>query len=106
MHEPLEVADERLGAAVELLVEALDDVLLEDAGAGPLAVGAAKGDFPVRRARLLPLDGVDELGVAVRADVQVASACSLLAVRTQARCCSSKYTTSIVLPEGRTTRRT
>ena len=29
--EALEVADERLGAAVELLVEAVDDVLVEDA---------------------------------------------------------------------------
>ena len=71
LHEALQVADQRLGAAVELLVEALDDVLLEDAGAGPLAVGAAKRDLPVRGARLLPLGGVHELGVAVRADVQV-----------------------------------
>ena len=71
-HEALEVADEGLGAAVELLVEALDGVLLVDAGAGPLAVGAAQRDLPVRRAGLVPLDGVDQLGVARAADVQVA----------------------------------
>ena len=42
VHQALEIADERLGAAVELLVEALDELLLEDAGAVPLAVGAAQ----------------------------------------------------------------
>ena len=66
VHQALEVADERLGAAVELLVEALDDVLLEDAGAAPLAVRAAQRDLPVRGAGLLPLDRVDEVGAAGR----------------------------------------
>src|SRR5207237_1398962 len=31
VHQALEIADERLGAAIELLVEALDKLLLEDA---------------------------------------------------------------------------
>src|SRR3954447_5057788 len=71
LHQVLQVAHERLGAAVELLVEALDDVLLEDAGAGPLAVRAAQHDFPVRVAGLFPIDGVDELALARAAHVQV-----------------------------------
>ena len=70
VHHALEVADERLGAAVELLVEAVDDLLLEDAGAGPLAVGAAQRDLPVGRAGLVPVDGLDELGAAAAADVR------------------------------------
>src|SRR6188508_1530286 len=57
VHHPLEVAHESLGAAVEHLVEALDDGLLEDAGAAPLAVGAAQRDLPMGRAGLVPLDG-------------------------------------------------
>ena len=64
VHHPLEVADERLGTAVEDLVEALDDGLLEDAGAGPLAVGAAQRDLPMGRAGLVPLDGVDQVRAA------------------------------------------
>ena len=71
VHHPLEVADERLGAAVEHLVEALDDGLLEDAGAGPLAVGAAQRDLPMGRAGLVPLDGVDQVRAAGAAQVQV-----------------------------------
>ena len=49
----------------------LDDPLLVDAGPAPLAVGAAQDDLPVRGAGLLPLDGVDELGGAAAADVEV-----------------------------------
>src|SRR3954452_3889393 len=60
VRQALEVADQGLGPAVELLVEALDELLLEDAGARPLAVGAAQADLPVRRPGLLPLGGVDE----------------------------------------------
>src|SRR4051794_12161501 len=71
VHQSLEIAHERLGAAIELLVEALDELLLEDAAAAPLAVGAAQADLPVHRARLVPLRGVDEVGLAGRADVQV-----------------------------------
>src|SRR5690349_9334625 len=71
VHQALEVADERLGAPVELLVEALDELLLEDAGAGPLAIGAAQGDLPVRGPGLLPLRRVDEVGVAAAAEVEV-----------------------------------
>src|SRR6476659_6963619 len=71
VHQSLEIADERLGAAIELLVEALDELLLEDPAAVPLTVGAAQGDLPVHRARLVPFRGVDEVGVAGRAHVQV-----------------------------------
>src|SRR3954447_21379987 len=71
LHQVLEVAHEGLGAAVELLVEALDDVLVEDAGPAPFAVRAAEGDLPVLGAGLLPVDRVDELGVAGPAQVQV-----------------------------------
>src|SRR5439155_7251334 len=60
------------GAAVELLVEALDDRLIVDAGPGPLAVGAAQRYRPVGRAVLLPLHRVDEVGAAAAAQVQVA----------------------------------
>src|SRR3954453_2735203 len=71
LHQVLQVAHERLGAAIELLVEALDDVLLEHTGPGPLAVRAAEDDLPMGVTRLLPVHGVDELGVAGPADVQV-----------------------------------
>src|SRR5689334_3816030 len=71
VHQSLEIAHERLRAAVELLVEALDELLLEDPGAVPLAVGAAQADLPVHRAGLVPLGGVDEVGLAGRAHVQV-----------------------------------
>ena len=54
------------------LVEAVDGGLVEDADLAPLAVRAAQQDLPVRRGGLLPLDRVDELAVAVGADVQVA----------------------------------
>src|SRR4051794_33187968 len=71
LHQVLEVAHERLGAAVELLVEALDDVLLEHAGPAPLAVRAAQRDLPVGVAGLVPIDGVDELALVAAADVEV-----------------------------------
>ena len=71
VHHPLEVADERLGAAVEHLVEPLDDGLLEDAGAGPLAVGAAQRDLPMGRAGLVPLDGVDQVRATGAAEMKV-----------------------------------
>src|SRR3954452_19189961 len=69
--EALEVPDEGFGAPVELLVEAVDGVLREDAARVPLAVGAAQRDLPVGVARLLPLDRVHELLLAVWADMQV-----------------------------------
>ena len=71
VHHALEVAHELLGAAIELLVEALDHVLGEDPGAVPLAVGAAQRDLPMGRAGLVPLDGVDQVGAAGAADVKV-----------------------------------
>ena len=64
-HEALEVADERLGAAVELLVEALD-ASWSKTPVAPLAVGAAQGDLPVRRRGLLPLDRVDQVASRTR----------------------------------------
>src|SRR3954468_2553162 len=64
VRQALEVAHQRLGAAVELLVEALDELLLEDAAADPLAVRAAQRDLPVDRAGLLPLGRVDQAGLA------------------------------------------
>ena len=69
--QALEVAHERLGAAVELLVEAVDRVLVVEADRVPLAVGAAELDLPVRRRGLLPLDGIDEGLVALGAEVEV-----------------------------------
>src|SRR3954452_14630269 len=63
LHQVLQVAHERLGAAVEVLVEALDDVLLEDAGAAPLAVRTAQRHLPVGVTGLFPVDRVDELGL-------------------------------------------
>ena len=44
-HEALVVARERVGAALELVVEAVAVVLAEDALLGPLAVGAAERDL-------------------------------------------------------------
>src|SRR4051812_48140021 len=71
LHQVLEVAHQRLGAAVELLVEALEDVLLEHAGPRPLAVRAAEGDLPVGVTRLRPVHWVDELGLARVTHVQI-----------------------------------
>ena len=42
----VEVVEHRLGAAVERLVEAVDDLLAVDAAAVPLALGAAQVDVP------------------------------------------------------------
>ena len=53
-HQPLVVAGECVGAAVELLVEALDGVLGEDALPVDVAVGAVQQDAPVLRARTPP----------------------------------------------------
>src|SRR3954453_16694783 len=72
VRQALEVPDQRRGAAVELLVEALDELLVEDAGAGPLAVGAAQRDLPRGRAGLLPLGRVAQAGGARATDVEVA----------------------------------
>ena len=44
--EQAEVVEQRLGAAVERLVEAVDDLLAVDAGGGPVAVGAVQVDAP------------------------------------------------------------
>src|SRR3954454_11058888 len=71
VHEALEIAHERLGAAVELLVEALDEVLLVDPGARPFAVREAERDLPMGRAVLLPLDRIDELGAAASAQMEI-----------------------------------
>ena len=70
MDQALEVVDQAVGAPVELLVEPLDGLLVEDVGMRPLAVGAAEGDLPALAVDLAPLDGVDELRVAVAANVE------------------------------------
>src|SRR4051794_21600848 len=70
VREALEVADQRLGAGVELLLEALDELLLEHAAAVPLAVGAAQPHLPVLEPRLLPLEREHARAGAARADVQ------------------------------------
>src|SRR5215208_6642105 len=70
-HQALVVTRQHVGAAVQLLVEELDVVLAEDALAEHVAVGAVEHHAPVLRSRLLPLDGIDELGVALDADVKV-----------------------------------
>src|SRR3712207_5572554 len=57
--------------SVERLVEALDVVVMEDVGVLPVAVRAAQLDLPVVGADLLPGDGMDELGGAARAAVEV-----------------------------------
>jgi hypothetical protein len=62
-----------LGAAVELEVEAVDGLLIEDVHLAPLAVRAAQEHLPVRRGGLLPLDRVDQVAVALRAQMQVAN---------------------------------
>ena len=49
--EQAEVVEQLLGAAVELLVEAVDELLGVDAAAVPLAVGAAQLDAPALAAR-------------------------------------------------------
>jgi hypothetical protein len=56
---------------VELLVEAVDGLLVEQADGEPLAVGAAQLDLPLRLGGLFPLDGIHEVLVALRADVEV-----------------------------------
>src|ERR1700741_2096982 len=70
-HEALVVAGERVRAAGQLLVEALDRVLGEHAVAVGVAVRAVEQHAPVLRARLLPLNGVDELRLARVAGVEL-----------------------------------
>src|SRR3954447_285011 len=72
VREAGEVLDEALGAAVELLVEAVDDGLVEDPQVRPLAVRAAQEHFPLGRGRLLPLHRVHQGALALGALVEVA----------------------------------
>jgi hypothetical protein len=69
--ELAQVGDERLRAAVERLVEAMDRLLLEDVREMPFAVGAAQADLPAGAVGLFPRDGVDQLGRALGAHVDV-----------------------------------
>ena len=55
------VVEQLLRAAVELVVEAIDERLAEDPPTGPRAVGAVEVDAPVLALRGLPVDRVDEL---------------------------------------------
>ena len=70
-HAP-QVAEQRARAAVELVVEAFDGGLVEDALAAGLALRAAQHDPPVAGAFLGPVERVDQLARAVEADVQLA----------------------------------
>src|SRR3954453_14711009 len=72
LDQTLEVLEDVLGAAVELEVEAVDGRLVEDVHLAPLAVRAAQEDLPVRGRGLLPLDRVDQVAIALRAEVQIA----------------------------------
>src|SRR4051812_9131970 len=69
--EAHQIVDQALRAAVELLVEAIDDGLLEDPEVRPLAVGAAQQHLPLGQRGLFPLHGVDESTLALGADVEV-----------------------------------
>ena len=64
----------------------------------------------MRRGDLLPLDRVDEVAVAVGADVQVAHGGRARGIGSGSVAAASarfsKYTTSIARPDGSTTRRT
>ncbi len=71
LHQAAEVLDERLGAEVELLVEAVDGGLVVRADLRPLAVRATQLDCPVRRGGFLPVDRVHEVAVALGADVEL-----------------------------------
>jgi hypothetical protein len=76
--EPLEIVDELIGSAVEFFVEALDGLLVEHVGLGPLTVGAAKGYFPAGLVCLAPVDRVREARVTGRTDVKLPRPGSLL----------------------------
>src|SRR6185369_1117008 len=71
--ETAEVGCELFHAAVQLLVELIEDVLIEDAAAGPVAVRAVEVDVPLVGSLLFPVGRVDELRVAVVADVEALS---------------------------------
>ena len=60
-----------LGAPVELVVELFDDRLLEDPLAARLAFRAAEHHAPVAGPLFAPVQRVDELPRAVKADVQL-----------------------------------
>jgi len=71
--ETAEVGCELFHAAVQFLVELIEDVLVEDAAAGPVAVRAVEVDVPLVGALLFPVGRVDELRVAVESDVKALS---------------------------------
>src|SRR5262245_3430272 len=63
-NQDVEIVEHRLRAAVERLVQAVDDLLLIAAAAVPLALRAAEGDVPLALTRRRPIGGVDEVRVA------------------------------------------
>jgi hypothetical protein len=73
--------DERVGPAVELVVEGVGQALGEHALAPPLTIGAAAVDQPVVGTALGPGLGMDELRGTVRADVERALLGSALDIR-------------------------
>ena len=68
--EQLEVVEHRLHAVVERLVEAVDQRLVVDAAAAPLALGAAERDAPLALSGGRPIEGIDEVAPAAGADAR------------------------------------
>src|SRR5215211_43083 len=69
-----QILNEHVGAAVELDVEPVDDLLGVDAVVAPFAVGAPKFHGPVALVRGSPLERIHEIRPAGLADVQFACA--------------------------------
>src|SRR5207302_1171221 len=68
--EALEIADDRLDAEVELLLEPLELLLAVDAAAVPVAIWAVQRELPAVICGCAPLEGLDKLRLAVLAEVQ------------------------------------
>src|SRR5215210_3031550 len=71
--EEVQVLEDRLGPLVERIVETIDDVLAVPSAAVPLALGTAERDIPVPLPGGRPVGGIDEVGVAGGADVEIAA---------------------------------
>ena len=67
----LEVVEDLLAGDVESVVEAVGDLLGENAVAAPFALGTAKTDAPPARTGRLPVHGINEVAVTTRAERQV-----------------------------------
>ena len=107
VREAREVLDQALGAAVELLVEAIDDGLVEDRrGASTRSWGSA-GAPPTGSGRPPPTrPGTPGSRSHSGHTCRSRSGLETMGSASAGAGCASKYTTSISRPEGRTTRRT